>query len=636
MAIQTLSTIKNWFKTNSKPTQAQFWDTWDSFRHKNEKISVEDLNGIDELLQNKVERGVFDNHLADPNAHAESFSKKLDKGGYNGTGKNLDDRITAIETPDRVLKFGVLTLSGLNLTITSNAFAWVVNKLQFLTPGSYAKTLTAATSGMYRTDIVVGNQSGTYEVITGFEAATGSAAVEPPPPAGTIKLGFITLLGNAVVNSGSTPTIEKATIIDADRIVIDDSETSFAKKSVKFLNFKTALKAYFDTIYQSFMGIVTVTGTTYQLLLTDNGKKIMCTNTTAVAFTIPTNAVVALPIGARIKVTQQGDGNITFATTGLTIVSSSPLYTIKGQTVTLEKTAINTWTIEGNNLNGEIRLAAYPSTRNDGQISSNRVLSTDVNGNLKLYTIATAPAPYIDIVIPDSTLPNTTGNFELYGSFFTPTMTVLFTGQILNYITFHSSNWITVNVTTGVTEGLFNITLDNGISKTFVNAYQIVLGTVFKPLTSDWTLIEPVNVDNDNVYTQTHNSLGYAEWNKQFDYTKNFSIRFKRNLTPLGAYQNRLGVPLFILQKVSNSGNLFWSGFAGGTSFSSLADGSLGNYENDNGATYEYRWVSGIMYAYVNKVLFKTFTQTFTENLKLKIRVDIYDITSIKYIELAT
>lgn len=50
MAIQTLDTIKQWFKTSSKPTQTQFWDTWDSFRHKYEKISVKDVVGIDELL----------------------------------------------------------------------------------------------------------------------------------------------------------------------------------------------------------------------------------------------------------------------------------------------------------------------------------------------------------------------------------------------------------------------------------------------------------------------------------------------------------------------------------------------------------------------------------------------------------
>jgi hypothetical protein len=59
MAIQTLNTIKNWFKTNLKPTQSQFWDTWDSFRHKNEKVPVEDLDGIDELLFTKASKSDF-------------------------------------------------------------------------------------------------------------------------------------------------------------------------------------------------------------------------------------------------------------------------------------------------------------------------------------------------------------------------------------------------------------------------------------------------------------------------------------------------------------------------------------------------------------------------------------------------
>jgi hypothetical protein len=50
MPIQTLSTIKNWFKTGLKPTQGQFWDTWDSFRHKSERFPVADVEGLDELL----------------------------------------------------------------------------------------------------------------------------------------------------------------------------------------------------------------------------------------------------------------------------------------------------------------------------------------------------------------------------------------------------------------------------------------------------------------------------------------------------------------------------------------------------------------------------------------------------------
>lgn len=125
----------------------------------------------------------------------------------------------------------------------------------------------------------------------------------------------------------------------------------------------------------------------------------------------------------------------------------------------------------GADLSGDLNFPAYPNTRNDGQIPMNRVLSTDASGNLKMYSIATAPAPFLNIVIPDSTLPNTTGNFKLKGAFFTPTMTVVFEGQIVNYFTFISDNEIDVNVTTGATEGNFDITLNNGLSAIFPNTF---------------------------------------------------------------------------------------------------------------------------------------------------------------------
>ncbi|MFG4004826.1 hypothetical protein [Flavobacterium aquidurense] len=70
MALQTLNTIKQWFKTGLKPTQTQFWDTWDSFRHKFDKIPVKEVEGLDELLLSKADKTVLDHHLADKNVHA--------------------------------------------------------------------------------------------------------------------------------------------------------------------------------------------------------------------------------------------------------------------------------------------------------------------------------------------------------------------------------------------------------------------------------------------------------------------------------------------------------------------------------------------------------------------------------------
>lgn len=88
MAIQTLNTIKKWFKTGLKPSQDQFWDTWDSFRHKFEKIPLKDIEGLETTLDSKAEKSHLEEHKNNQNAHAELFLAKEDKsqkgiaGGY--------------------------------------------------------------------------------------------------------------------------------------------------------------------------------------------------------------------------------------------------------------------------------------------------------------------------------------------------------------------------------------------------------------------------------------------------------------------------------------------------------------------------------------------------------------------------
>nr|WP_315175551.1 hypothetical protein [uncultured Flavobacterium sp.] len=79
MALQTLNTIKDWFKTGLKPSQTQFWDTWDSFRHKDEKVPVAEVEGMDEIIDSKADKMILDNHLTDDAAHADLFNDKEDK-----------------------------------------------------------------------------------------------------------------------------------------------------------------------------------------------------------------------------------------------------------------------------------------------------------------------------------------------------------------------------------------------------------------------------------------------------------------------------------------------------------------------------------------------------------------------------
>lgn len=67
------NTVKNWFKTDLKPTQSQFWSFFDSIWFKDEKIPVADIEGIEGILNAKADAQALTNHVSDQNAHNELF-----------------------------------------------------------------------------------------------------------------------------------------------------------------------------------------------------------------------------------------------------------------------------------------------------------------------------------------------------------------------------------------------------------------------------------------------------------------------------------------------------------------------------------------------------------------------------------
>jgi len=69
MAKQSLNTIKTWFKTGFKPTQQQFWDTWDSFWHKDEIIPASKIENLDIRFDEKADADALRSHVKDLSAH---------------------------------------------------------------------------------------------------------------------------------------------------------------------------------------------------------------------------------------------------------------------------------------------------------------------------------------------------------------------------------------------------------------------------------------------------------------------------------------------------------------------------------------------------------------------------------------
>lgn len=50
-----INTILNWFKTGLKPTQAQFWSSWQSFWHKDETIPQNKIENLQQSFDNKLD-----------------------------------------------------------------------------------------------------------------------------------------------------------------------------------------------------------------------------------------------------------------------------------------------------------------------------------------------------------------------------------------------------------------------------------------------------------------------------------------------------------------------------------------------------------------------------------------------------
>lgn len=100
-----------------------------------------------------------------------------------------------------------------------------------------------------------------------------------------------------------------------------------------------------------FTSINSQTGTAYTLTLSDAGKLIILTNSSAITVTVPANSSVAFPVGTQIDLVQGGTGKVTISpATGVTINSQSGNKSIAAQWVgvSLVKTDTNTWLLLGN------------------------------------------------------------------------------------------------------------------------------------------------------------------------------------------------------------------------------------------------------------------------------------------------
>jgi hypothetical protein len=95
----------------------------------------------------------------------------------------------------------------------------------------------------------------------------------------------------------------------------------------------------------------TLTSNNYTLLLTDAGKVIEINSSSANTITIPTNTVVAFPIGSTLDIIQTGTGQTSIVGADGTVILQSPggkvKLTSQYSAVTIYKRSTNTWALMG-------------------------------------------------------------------------------------------------------------------------------------------------------------------------------------------------------------------------------------------------------------------------------------------------
>lgn len=93
----------------------------------------------------------------------------------------------------------------------------------------------------------------------------------------------------------------------------------------------------------------TQTGTSYTLVLADDGKVVTLNNASAIALTVPQNSSVAFPVGTTILLVALGAGQVTVGGSGITFVARGSALKSAGQyaSITLLKLATDTWLVTG-------------------------------------------------------------------------------------------------------------------------------------------------------------------------------------------------------------------------------------------------------------------------------------------------
>lgn len=191
-----------------------------------------------------------------------------------------------------------------------------------------------------------GSSSGTM-TLQGAAIASGTVTL----PAGTATLVSTSATQTLTNKTLTTPTI--SSIVNTGTVTLPTlTDTLVSRTATETLTNKTLTSPVIDTpTINDARQNITVnaqTGTTYTLVLTDNGRLVTLNNAGAIAVTVPTNASVAFPTGAIINLQRTGAGSVTISgDTGVTVTATASTLRSQYSAASLIKIGTDSWTLVG-------------------------------------------------------------------------------------------------------------------------------------------------------------------------------------------------------------------------------------------------------------------------------------------------
>jgi len=263
-----------------------------------------------------------------------------------------------------------------------------------------------------------------------------------------------------------------------------------------------------------------------------------------------------------------------------------------------------------------------------------------IDNSLTIY-----PAPDVSSVTPASLLPGqTTQEFRIFGSFFTPATIVSIEGQTVNSVTFINQGELQLSVTAGMTEGNFDLIISNGTQVTYVDKIVVVLGITYEPSEEEWTdlqndpKIDEIGIIEPTVFNQASSAIWKtipagmnfritAQSQALFDVTGHDNIvSTQGDIQLLKTSDNSVGVTIYFRWYETNFGTL-----------QVKVLGENGEQPgNPNGKSFMLERRNSIWRLYINNALVNEFSTQLNEELKIKCQPMNLKLNGIRFIELET